>query len=223
MRFKNDDGRKFAIRILRKFDQYGDDDAFTYEQDEPSIELFEATGFDGEEADILGYFTGIRCSVGTLFLEMHDRSESVNDEFAVWNISEENIEAIKHWLVAQLTDTEKQHVSVPLTLKPYVSNPAKRASQSQIPSASALLPESETPPLHFDETAMPRMACCDPHTHPNSGKQFLQQELEAALRALDLAETAESQWKHGEVQVRLRIIAAKKQILQAIALLNTVQ
>jgi len=223
MRFNNDDGRKFAIRILRKFDQYGDDDAFTYEQDEPSIELFEATGFDGEEADILGYFTGIRCSIGTLFLDRHERSDAVNDEFAVWNISAENIEAIKHWLVTQLTETEKAHVPVPLTLKPYVPKPMTRASQSHMPSTStAALPSGVETPMDSDADAavMPRMVCCDPHTHSSNGKPFLQQELAAALQALDLAETAESQWQHGEVQVRLRIIAAKKQILQAIALLN---
>jgi len=61
----NSQGREFAIRIVRKGDNYGRNRCMTHERDEPMVEFYDATyagksGFDAE-----GQFVG-RYSAETL-------------------------------------------------------------------------------------------------------------------------------------------------------------
>lgn len=214
----NNDGRRITLRLLRKDDRYGDDEGDIYALDEPSVEFFDASGFDEpDQVDILGYFTGIRCLISAVFVEQLQRTEQLNEHFAVWNISEKNLDAVRSWLDTNLTSTESKFINIKQTHKP--SLPAKK---------SANIPDSSNPMYDFEQmmddiAAQNRVYCSNAMNataEPHSGDTaFIQQQLENALRALDLAETAENQWQQGDVKSRQHILQAKTEILYAIALL----
>ncbi|EIJ41317.1 hypothetical protein BegalDRAFT_0397 [Beggiatoa alba B18LD] len=216
--FSNDDGRRFSVKILRKSENYGDDDALTYHVEEPSLEFFDATGFDefSEEEPILGYFTGIRCLISELFIELQHRSTQLADNFAVWNISETNLTTVRHWLVKHLNTAEKAFICLD-NIDMQVLPVAVHTTES-FTAFDALMdriePEEETCAASARRQAMSKAA--------NSvSSHSLLLELERALQALDKAEVLETQWKTGVVQTRLHLLSAKKHILKIIALLNT--
>lgn len=229
LRFKNQDGRYFTVRLLRKNEMYGDDEAFIYDADEPSLEFFDASGFDWqEEPEIYGYFTGIRCRVSEVFVEKIEKDMPINNHLLTWNISEYDISAIQHWLINQLDVDEQQ----------FIDKRFLNCTQIILPDTPFLDQCSE----EEDETvpSFLQSSCYDPANFAEMGEfeeedneednldeasqmdkiSFLQQELAAALRALDLAEAADNRWKVGDVQVRIHVLAAKQQILKAISLIN---
>lgn len=215
LRFVNDDGRCFSIRILRKKDYYGDDESLTYQEDEPSLEFFDATGFDlQEEREILGYFTGIRCEISALFVHTISLDSPINEHLWIWNISEKNIQHIKDWLLTQLNEQEKQFIDLNQVNHTRIPRPPDEDSLLDTQIASSLeeitmITEEEV--VHSAETSP---------TISQSVNSISLQQLQLAIQALDLAEQAEEQWQQGQVQVRLHILAAKKNILRAIALLT---
>lgn len=216
LQITNEDERRFTIRLLRKDEKLGDDDRVFYEQDEPSLEFFDASGFDSEEEQhIMGYFTGIRCPISELFVAENDRSIDFREHLAIWNVSERSIACIQIWLLHQLDEIEKEFVR-PLPMFSYIQTFIEVDSvidqlDEEDDELAALLR------LHRSPSIAPPP---EPEEEPTHPVDFVQQELEEAMRALDLAEAAENQWKQGNVKLRLRILAAKRQTLKAIALLN---
>lgn len=218
LRFTNDDGRLFSIRLLRKNEYYGDDDAFLYSLDEPSVEFFDASGFDAQEdSGILGYFTGIRCVVSEIFSAREQRTLPFSEHLSIWCISDYNLATVQQWIMAHLTALEQIFIKD----LPHLSVPKKHQK-----AAKTL--HKFTPPRAFQdmleqrviiEPGLPAVACADMSDECERTSGFLQQQLEAALRTLDIAETAESDGKATGVQVRLHILDAKRQVLRALALL----
>ncbi|MEZ5673156.1 MAG: hypothetical protein R3E08_12585 [Thiotrichaceae bacterium] len=163
----------------------------------------------------MGYFTGIRCVISELFVEIHERSAAFREHLSIWNISEESIFFIKIWLLQQLNEEEKGFINM-LPAFPYLKmtiNTDKIYDARSIESImqeirTESLPEESIVPLSTDEETQHHRV------------DFVQQELEEAIRALDLAEAAETHWKEGDIELRLRILSAKRQTLKAIALLN---
>ncbi|ALG68422.1 hypothetical protein [Beggiatoa leptomitoformis] len=210
--FYNDDGRRFSVKILRKSENYGDDDALTYYEDEPSLEFFDATGFEAfSDEPILGYFTGIRCLISELFIDAQNRPTQLTESFAVWNISEANLTTVHHWLLKHLTEQERNFV-------PY----AEREATDIVPPAIKLSSFDRV----MDEISPDASVCVPSIPSPMIGNKtnsnnMIQQQLATALHALDIAETTETSWNTGTIQARLHIMAAKKHILQTIALLIT--
>lgn len=224
MRFKNQDGRLFSIRLLRKNEYYGDDDALLYSLDEPSVEFFDASGFDTQEnSGILGYFTGIRCVVSEIFSERAQRSLPFSEHLAVWSISDHNLAHVQQWIAANLSEAEKEFIR-DLPFLPL----AKGVAESPLSkSRKAVVMPITLPRAHQDaleeprvlEMGLPAQACVDPMDTCEHSASFLQQQLEAALRTLDISETLESDNKVVAVQVRLHILDAKRQVLKALSLL----
>lgn len=217
LQITNADERRFTIRLLRKYENYGDDDRMTYEYDEPSLEFFDASGFDAEEEQqIMGYFTGIRCIISELFVEVHERSVSFREHLSIWNISEESILTIKIWLLQQLNEEEKCFIKM-LPAFLHVKTTVNEHDIYDARTLESIMQEMDTAaPTKAKEDVVPFST----HEESTHRVDFVQQELEEAIRALDLAEAAESQWKTGDVELRLRILSAKRQTLKAIALLN---
>jgi hypothetical protein len=193
---------------LRKEEKLGEDERLTYDQDEPSLEFFDASGFDEEdEQHIMGYYTGIRCVISELFVDIPRRSVTFSQQLAFLNISEDSIFSIQLWLSHQLTEQEKTFIE-----------PWSDLLQSRTPTK--LLDNN----FEFNEEreeATEEMMLSDSNIEEETRRtNFVQRELEEAIRALDLAEAAENQWKEGDIELRLRILSAKRQTLKAIALLN---
>lgn len=213
LQITNEDERRFTIRLLRKDEKLGDDDRVFYEQDEPSLEFFDASGFDSEEERyIMGYFTGIRCTISELFVEIDERSIDFREHLAIWNISEQSIASIQIWLLQQLSETEKEFVRMLPMFSPIQALAELESHESILESMIDKVNDLMMSP-HLNATT-------PPEEEPVHCTDFVQQELEEAMRALDLAEAAENQWKQGDVKLRLCILAAKRQTLKAIALLN---
>jgi hypothetical protein len=208
LQLTNEDGLSLTIRLLRKNDAYGDDDALVYDKDEPSVEIFDASGFE-ELPEIYGYFTGIRLTVGNLFVENIDCS-NMNEHFAVWGISEHIIALIQHWLVQQLSGDEKNFIDINYLertrLAPEIAEP-----QAYNPNCAA---------NQFTDTATTDFATFENLFGQQHSHNFIIKELNNALQALDLAESADVEWQQGRVRLRLYILAAKKQILKAIQNIN---
>lgn len=215
LQITNEDERRFTIRLLRKDEKLGDDDRVFYEQDEPSLEFFDASGFDSEEERyIMGYFTGIRCTISELFVEIDDRSIDFREHLAIWNISEQSIASIQIWLLQQLSETEKEFVRMLPMFSPIQTLAELESHESVLDAMIDKVNDlMMSPRLNLNTTA-------PPEEEQGHRTDFVQQELEEAMRALDLAEAAENHWKQGNVKLRLRILAAKRQTLKAIALLN---
>lgn len=197
----NADKRPLTFHILRKGDFFGDDDTSLYTNEEPSIEIFEAAGFE-EETEVLGFFTGIRCLVSEVFVGAQNTKSQFAENMALWSISTENMIVIQKWLQEGLTEFEQCYIqNLPLVLPP---------SSSISPS---------TPMFTGEATAeLPIQSCAlNEATPPPS---FTSEQLEQALHALNLAENAEQTWKQGQVDIRIHILKAKQELLQAIALLH---
>lgn len=227
MRFKNQDGRLFSIRLLRKNEYYGDDDAFLYNLDEPSVEFFDASGFDTQENfEILGYFTGIRCVISEIFSERAQRSVPFSEHLAVWSISDHNLAHVQQWIAANLSEVEKEFIRdlpfLPLSKKSKEIPVAKPRKTAATPVNSPRAHQDVLEERREFEVGLPAQACADPVDSCERSASFLQQQLEAALRTLDIAETAESDNKAVAVQVRLNILDAKRQVLKALSLLYKV-
>jgi len=222
LQLTNEDGLLLTVRLLRKDDAYGDDDALIYDKEEPSLEIFDASGFE-EEPEIYGYFTGIRFTVSALFVEQIEEGSAISEHFSIWGISEANVALIQNWLVCQLSDEEKQFIDESWleqtkftpTHTPTISTPSAKTSPYH---PSNLFKEIEKN-LEFDEFEDELEEFDEfEEDEEEDRNHFVLQELDAALRALDLAESADNQWKHGKVELRLSILAAKKQVLKAIQL-----
>lgn len=197
----NADKRPLTFHILRKDDFFGDDDASLYTNDEPSIEIFEAAGFEGE-AEILGFFTGIRCLVSEVFIGAQNTSSQFVENMALWSISTENIITIQQWLQESLTEEEQCYIQD----LPLVSNTSPTASVAQSVFTGEATAE------------LPIQSCALNETTPPPSFTF--EQLEQALHVLNLAENAEQAWKQGQIDIRLHILKAKQELLQAIALLH---
>ncbi len=227
MRFQNQDGRLFSIRLLRKNEYYGDDDAFLYNLDEPSVEFFDASGFDTQEnSEILGYFTGIRCVISEIFSERAQRSLPFSEHLAVWSISDHNLAHVQQWIAANLSELEKEFIRdlpfLPVSKKATETPVAKPRKTAVMPISPPRAHQDILEERHVLEVGLPAQACADPLDSCERSASFLQQQLEAALRTLDIAETAESDNKAAAVQVRLHILDAKRQVLKALGLLYKV-
>jgi len=155
----------------------------------------------------MGYYTGIRCVISELFVDIPRRSVTFSQQLAFLNISEDSIFSIQLWLSHQLTEQEKTFIE-----------PWSDLLQSRTPTK--LLDNN----FEFNEEreeATEEMMLSDSNIEEETRRtNFVQRELEEAIRALDLAEAAENQWKEGDIELRLRILSAKRQTLKAIALLN---
>ncbi|WP_353570141.1 hypothetical protein [Candidatus Albibeggiatoa sp. nov. BB20] len=221
LQLTNEDGLLLMVRLLRKDDAYGDDDAFIYDKEEPSLEVFDASGFE-EEPEIYGYFTGIRFTVGVLFVEQIDEGSTISEHFSIWGISEASVAMMQNWLVNQLSEEEKHFIDITWLEK------------TQFTPTKTSMPTTKAAPYHpnnlfreieknmdFEEFEDELDDFDEFDEEEDDRNHFVLQELDAALRALDLAESADNQWKHGNVNLRLYILAAKKQILKAIQLTNS--
>jgi len=209
MRFINDDGRCFITRLVRKADYYGDNNSLIYQAEEPSIEFFDATGIQIQRT--LGYFTGIHCKISTLFVKEIDLATPINEHLWVWNISETNIEEIKIWLLTQLNETEKQFIDLTQIHRTKIPRPPDEKVDTEMTEDDVIFNEIDT----IENEIVPENLPVISHNH------FLQQQLIIAMQALDLAEKSEENWQQGQVQLRLRILTAKKNVLRALALLTS--
>ncbi|MCV6638146.1 hypothetical protein [Candidatus Albibeggiatoa sp. nov. NOAA] len=220
LQLTNEDGLLLTVRLLRKNDAYGDDDAFIYDKEEPSLEVFDASGFE-EEPEIYGYFTGIRFTVGELFVEKIEEGSTISEHFSIWGISEASVILMQNWLVSQLSEEEKSFIDIAWLEKTKLM-PTKTslpAPKSTPYHPNNLFREIEKN-LDFEEFEEELEDFDEFDDEEDDRNHFVLQELDAALRALDLAESADNQWKHGGVELRLCVLAAKKQILKAIQLAN---
>lgn len=208
LQITNKDQRRFTIRLLRKEEKLGEDERLTYDQDEPSLEFFDASGFDEEDQQhIMGYYTGVRCAISELFVDIQQRSDIFSEQLSFLNISEDSILSIQLWLSYQLTEEEKTFI------EPFSDLLHNKTAIHHLCGGFEFESEPEESP---EEITLP-----DPNPEEETRRtNFVQRELEEAIRALDLAEAAENQWKEGNVELRLRILSAKRQTLKAIALLN---
>lgn len=217
LQLTNEDGLLLTVRLLRKNDAYGDDDAFIYDKEEPSLEVFDASGFE-EEPEIYGYFTGIRFPVGELFVEKIDEGSTISEHFSIWGIAESNVALMQNWLVSQLHEDEKDFIDI-AWLEQTKFMPTKTSISAQKPPyhPNNIFREIEKN-IDFEEFEDELEEEFDEfeNEEDEDRNHFVLQELDAALRALDLAESADNYWKHGHVELRLCILAAKKQILKAI-------
>ncbi len=215
----NEDGLLLTVRLLRKNDAYGDDDAFTYDKDEPSLEVFDASGFE-EEPEIYGYFTGIRFTVGELFVEQIEDGTAISENFSIWGISESTVAIMQNWLVKQLSELEKGFIDISWLEKTKFTPTQQISMPKKSPYHPSNLFREIEKSLDFEEFENESEEDFEEYENDEDDDRyhFVLKELDAALRALDLAETADNQWKQGHVELRLCILAAKKQILKAIQL-----
>jgi hypothetical protein len=214
LRFTNDDGRIFSIRLLRKNEYYGDGDALCYELEEPSVEFFDASGFD-TQTEILGYFTGIRCAISEIFTERAQRTVAFGEHLSVWNISEQNIFDVQCWLQLNLMPLEKAFIKT--ASMPLKENVTKSPRKTNTHRAYQDILEDRV----IVEPNLPTLPCVDEiDIVPTIPTSFLRQQLEAALRTLDIAETSEDDHSAQGLQVRLHILDAKRHILKALASLS---
>ncbi|MEK7992020.1 MAG: hypothetical protein VSS52_013500 [Thiotrichaceae bacterium] len=221
LQLTNEDGLLLTVRLLRKNDAYGDDDAFIYDKDEPSLEVFDASGFE-EEPEIYGYFTGIRFIVGEIFVEQIDEDSIISEHFSIWGISEITVALMQNWLVKQLSEDEKHFVDASwLEKTKFTPTKHSMSTPKTMPYHPNNLFREIEKNMDFDEFEDEFDEFEDEFKDEEDNiNHFVLQELDAALRALDLAESADNQWKQGNVNLRLYILAAKKQILKAIQLAN---
>lgn len=193
----NQDNRHFNVRLVRKHEHYGDADALVHQQNEPLVEFFDASHTDEDSDNPLGYFTGIRCFVSTLFqtaFELGGAADRLfNESLPMWNISSENIAALQDWLLAHL-DKQEKHC---------LRQPGYTVRSRPEPDAQAL-PESLC--ALFQETA--DSAC------PGFREQLL-----GVIEQVNTIEQADPAWQNGQIAVRLQLMAAKKHLLRALALL----
>jgi hypothetical protein len=188
----NQDDRQFNVRLVRQNGVYGADDSLLHQQAEPLVEFFDASNL--EEDNRLGYFTGIRCALGTLFqtaFELGSNADVLfNESLPMWNISTDNISDIQDWLLEQLTPEEKRFIRQP--------NARSRAEP-------ALAEDSAAAPVCL--AALPQAA----------GENAFRRRLLALIQDLEELESQAPQWRQGQVQARLALLAAKRELLLALA------
>ncbi|MCP4700663.1 MAG: hypothetical protein GY862_27985 [Gammaproteobacteria bacterium] len=198
----NEDGRPFFIRLIRKNEHHGEEDKLIYREDEPLLEFFDAD--NQEEGDGLGYFTGLRCTIGTLFKTAFETGGAAdilfNQDLPMWNISHQHITAIQEWVLQQLDPGEVSFIN--------------KNNSLAVPVACGTKETCQTPPQEKQTGRANRE-----HDAP-AGSTPLRQQLASIIEALDTAEISEKNWRNGDVKIRLQILAAKKNVLKAFALLN---
>lgn len=182
----NQDGRRFVVRLVRKREAYGAEDDLVHDRDEPLIEFFDAQNQDEESDNPLGYFTGIRCRVGTFFATIFESGGEAdalfNEHLPMWNIGEENIQAVRDWISGQLQGGEAQYLH------------AKQHSRQQAVGDNVipLAPRREEARRSLDFEA----------------------ELYALIEHLDRLEPHTPGWRAGRAELRLHLLAAKQQLLE---------
>lgn len=207
LRFVNEDGRYFTTRIVRKNDYCGEDDLLIYQEDEPSLEFFDATDVSLQpEQKLFGYFTGIRCKISNLFVKEINLTAPINEHLWVWNISTANITEVKVWLLTQLNEIERQFIDLTQIHHTKILRPPDEDFEIEIVREDDAFDEI------VKETSIEKIV--------TNQENSVQQQLHIAMQALDLAEKEEKNWQQGQVQLRLHILSAKKNILRAIALLT---
>jgi hypothetical protein len=79
----------------------------------------------------LGYYTGVRCSISTLFATVFEQGSAadilLNESLPMWSVSQDNVAAIQAWLQQQLS-YEEQNVFLNNTVAP-----ARAAVPSALP------------------------------------------------------------------------------------------
>lgn len=92
-RFKNDRGREFLVRIVRKGDRYGRNDALVYEDDRPTVEFYDPSYPDPSFADrgqFISSYYARTLLMGGLGLRLHDAAE--------WSIDSNTMSQIRTWV-----------------------------------------------------------------------------------------------------------------------------
>jgi len=205
LQLSNQDGRKFHVRLVRKFETCGAQDDLIHQQEEPLIEIFDAQNSDEESDNSLGYFTGIRCFIGTFFTNVFERggSEDVlfNEYLPMWNISEDNIHAVREWISTQLR-VEEEHF---IHQKNKPTKPARQASSTASGvNIVALTPREAT---KIDALGEPNFAT----------------NLYAVIQRLDELESHVAIWQEGYIAARIKILHAKQSLLEAVNLLKKIE
>jgi hypothetical protein len=206
----NQDARRFSVRLVRT------------DNTDPHVEFFDVSSPQDE-----AYFTGLRCSVETLFANAFEDGSAAdvlfNEDFPMWGISADNISDIQAWLKSHLNPEElsgftefikETHATTAKRKSPQAAGEAKLPDADPAeavrltPSANdASRPASETlsealpPQSEADDTALPVI-------------------LQRVLDLLDHAEQLDKSWQSGSIQLRLHVLNAKQESLRALALLE---
>lgn len=238
----NNDGRRFHVRLSsHSYQGHAAEDGL------PVIEFFDASTSDGasDTSDVendLGYFTGIRCSIATLFetaFELGSAADTLfNENFPIWNIEETEIGMIQNWVSGLLSEQQQLVLAQAL-----LTNKSKKTqisqgqqenwepdTQSDLACLSKLVseptseavppfsPEAELLVPTIEEVAEPASTASPARSHT---AMQLEMQLHAILAALDQAESLDKSWHDGEVKLRLHLLKAKQQVLKAIAFLES--
>ncbi len=208
---RNRDGRQFNIRLVRQNSACGADDSLIHRDEEPMLEFFDASYPDEESANALGYFTGIRCTVGTLFQSAFElggqADELFNESLPIWNISSEEVAAIQDWVMLQLEAGEKHFVRQ--------AGHGRRKEEEEGPElACTWTPPPPEEPKPGIIAELPR------ETGKSEEASALVPKLLALLQSLDELEHEEATWRMNGVQPRLHLLEAKQNLLRALAALE---
>ena len=159
LQITNMDGRVFNIRLIRTNQRYGSHAEMLHTAHMPLLEFFDTSEADEETSDELGYFTGIRCDSGILFStagSVGDATDKLfNEDFPMWGITDENIEAIRAWLEASLTERERrppspqgaiEQAAQPVEVISYADDdePLPVDTQQMLEQVLAMLDQAET-------------------------------------------------------------------------------
>ena len=213
LRILNSQGRNFNVRLVRKDELCGEDDSERYEQEEPMIEFFDAFSVDEESGNKLGYFTGIRCNISTLFetaFEVGGAADQLfNENLPMWNISNDNIVDIQEWVLQQLDATEKQFIRQPIHNR-------RRKQEIEEPSEEEEFLSCQAPPPKKLKVISP----FPPFSKSSNEQIAWQPQLESLIQQIDELEKSDPSWRIGEIEIRLRLLAAKENLLKILALLH---
>lgn len=197
----NDDGRRFHARLVRRKEYYGADSSLLYQSAEPLVELFDVSSNGADDSD-QGYHTGISFKISTLFetaFECGGYADTLfNESLPMWNISLDNVESMKAWLLRNLQPEEKSFIN-----KAALSIAAQTDGENNTGIAGKT---GEAPAL----CAVP----APPHLLPQGDDT--QDYLKAALHNLDAAEQLSGSLDQRNISLRMKIIEAKKQVLEAL-------
>ncbi len=203
LQFLNQDGRRFHVRLVRKRERCGSANEGIHQENEPVVEFFDAMHQeDGAPDGELGYFTGIRCCISTLFVSTFEHGTAAdqlfNEDLPMWNIDEDNLRCVRGWVESQLAESERNYLQPALAVFP--NGAAHPAQENAHPSAVYARVGAES--------AMDR---------PDA--VFLA-KLHELIAALDTLESQSPGWHDGHIELRLALLAAKKHLLSALGLLH---
>jgi hypothetical protein len=209
----NADGRRFHVRLVRRNEACGQDDSLLHQQDEPIVEFFDATESDGNSLNSLGYHTGIQCQVSTFFQKAFelgsDADHLFNQNLLVWSLFEEQVEIVRQWLLNELSSHEQS----------YLHAPPRKPRNAPEPDAADIAPcELARDRAEAAESMSVYDDAPEPLRVPSSANQGLAQYLAELIAQLDRMESQTLGWQAEEIKIRLRLHAAKKNLLKALAL-----